>query len=54
MGEDEPPLPEDIDENVLEYLIEQGNIPVMGEENNNPNVMNHRQQIIERFFNNLH
>lgn len=34
MGEDEPPLPEGIDENVLEYIIEQGNIPAMGEENN--------------------
>ncbi|KAJ8912531.1 hypothetical protein NQ315_014475 [Exocentrus adspersus] len=53
MGEDEPPPAEGIDENILEYLVDQGNIPVMGEENNNRNVLNHRQQIIEHFFNNL-
>lgn len=53
MGEELPPVPEDMDPHMLEYLIDQENIPEMPADNNNPLLINHRQQIIENFFNNL-
>lgn len=50
MGEDLPPVPEDIDEDMLEYLIQQDNIPHVPFVNNVHNILNYRQQIINTFF----
>lgn len=53
MGEGDPPPAEGIDPDMLEYLIEQGNIPMMPQENNRAAFINHRLQLINDFFNNL-
>ncbi|XP_057654873.1 LOW QUALITY PROTEIN: putative nuclease HARBI1 [Diorhabda carinulata] len=50
MGEDLPPAPEDIDEDMLEYLIEQDNVPHVPFVNNVNNILNYRQQIINTYF----
>lgn len=53
-GEDLPPPPDEIDNNMLDYLIEQGNIPDVAQ--NVPAIRaahNYRQQLINTFFANL-
>lgn len=54
MGEDLPPLPDEIDNNMLDYLIEQGNIPDVVQNIPAAGVAyNYRQQLINTFFNHL-
>lgn len=52
-NEGEPPLPENIDQEQLEYLLELGNIapnvlPIQNDRINN--VLNHRNNLIRQFF----
>lgn len=53
-GEDLPPPPEEIDQNMLNYLIDQGNVPdVLQNVHINGPGYNYRHDLITNFFANL-
>lgn len=51
-NEDDPPVPENLNQDQLNYLIAQGNIPNIVVPNN-AGIINYRRQLIDNYFINL-